>query len=125
MDLSLLDLTYFAVQPEILAQGGVSTLKSLRDDSVVVAFVIAQAVPPVTREQISWTFTSAIGRANLPCANTSEYTFSEDCLSLHILHVAHKHGGKYQLFARTRAGMDTKSITLVVTGGEVHAEMTY
>ena len=94
------------------------TLKSSRDDSVVMAFIIAQAVPPATREQISWVFTSSTGEISLPCANTSEYTFSEDCLSLHILHVAHKHGGKYQLFARTRAGMGSQAVTLVVTGGE-------
>ena len=117
--------TNFAEQPEILTRGGASSLVSLRDESVVVAFVIGRAVPPVTREQVNWTFTSSIGRATLPCANTSEYTFSEDCLSLRILRVAHRHGGKYELFARTRAGMDTKSVTLVVTGGKGRCMWTY
>ena len=84
-----------------------------------MAFIIAQAIPPATREQISWVFTSSMGQIGLPCTNTSEYTFSEDCLSLHIFRVTHKHGGKYQLFVHTRAGMGSSAVTLVVTGGEI------
>lgn len=99
------------------------TLKSSKDDSIVVAFVVAHAIPPATREHISWVFTSSSGQISIPCANNSEYTFSEDCLSLHIPHVAHKHGGKYQLFARTRAGMGSNAVTLVVTGGEIYVEV--
>ena len=114
---------FSAVQPEIFPQGGVKILKSSKDDSIVVAFVVAQAIPPATREQISWVFTSSSGQISIPCANNSEYTFSDDCLSLHIPRVAHKHGGKYQLFARTRAGMGSNAVTLVVTGGEVYVKV--
>ena len=99
------------------------TLKSSKDDSIVVAFVVAHAIPPATREHISWVFTSSSGQISIPCANNSEYTFSEDCLSLHIPHVAHKHGGKYQLLARTRAGMGSNAVTLVVTRGEIYVEV--
>ena len=99
------------------------TLKSSKDDSIVVAFVVAHAIPPATREHISWVFTSSSGQISIPCANNSEYTFSEDCLSLHIPHVAHKHGGKYQLFAHTRAGMGSNAVTLVVTRGESYVEV--
>ena len=84
-----------------------------------LSFVVLEAAPNISEGVVWWVFTSSKGVMNITCDNSSnEYSFSDDCLTIRINQVEHRHGGQYEVVAETRAGIGRSNVFLTVRGGE-------
>ena len=115
-------LSIIVVSPVTEPVNGTTEQLVKNGHSVILKFVILEADPPVSADNITWYFTSISGRTVLPCTNHStKYNFSSNCLTLTIDNVNASDGGLYEIFVSTRAGEDSSRIAVTIGEGLLHA----
>ncbi len=80
--------------------------------SAVIQFIITMDQPPVTLEDIQWSY----GELVFSVSNSSRIIFSPDMLTLTIADISYKDEGTYTLSASNLLGSGSASIFLDVQG---------
>ena len=87
--------------------------------TAILAFEVSSAVPPVRLEDLTWSFTSDGGGADVLLdyqASLPRHSFSSDRLNLYITNLSVGDAGLYCLTATNLAGSNSSSIHLTVFG---------
>ena len=83
---------------------------------VTLSFMITDAYPDVTPDNIKWTFNNGQNISDITGLTTNGFSFSMDLLSLSIVGISARHEGNYTLTATNNAGSGQASIELEVEG---------
>ena len=83
---------------------------------VTLSFMITNAYPDVTPDNIKWTFNNGQNIIDITRLTTNGFSFSMDLLSLSIFGISASHEGNYTLTATNNAGSGQTSIELEVEG---------
>ena len=117
------NLTYCSfsvVPPEVSPSDGVASKPISMGDPITISFsIVNEPVPNVTKEGIQWVFIGSASAVNLSCANTSKYTFFDNCLSLTVSNTEASDTGLYQIAITTDAGIGISAVGVSVSGGEL------
>ena len=109
-----------AVPPEVTPSAGISSKTINVGDPITISFtVVNEPAPNVTREGIQWVFIGSNGSINLPCTNSSKYTFSSDCLSLTVKNTITGDAGLYKIKLTTDAGIAMSTVRVSFRKGEL------
>ena len=107
-----------AVPAEVTPSAGISSKTINVGDPITISFTLVnEPAPNVTREGIQWVFIGSNGSINLPCTNTSKYTFSSDCLSLTVKNTGE--AGLYKIKLTTDAGIAMSTVRVSFRKGEL------
>ena len=113
------NVSLFVVPPTVMAVGGGMAV-GVATRSTILSFTISHDYPPVELEDIQWSYMNATTHqiVNITdISNTSsQFSLSDDLLSLTITNVHLFDGGIYTLSAVNPAGHHNASINLIIHG---------
>ena len=93
---------------------GPSNVVAILFHSLSLTISITTSSPPVTPNDIRWSFTNSSSSVDLLSNSSEHYHLSPDLLTLTISNVSFTDEGKYQVMVSTTAGADSTEITVNV-----------
>jgi len=122
------NVSLFVVPPTVIAVGGGMAV-GVATRSTILSFTISHDYPPVELEDIQWSYMNATTHqiVNITdISNTSsQFSLSDDLLSLTITNIHLFDGGIYTLSAVNPAGHHNASINLIIHGELKPADYSY
>ena len=112
----LVDFNYnYLVPPSLRSPLGNSIL-GIVTNTITLSLVVDNASPPVRPSNIVWWFKPFSSNTSLTIETGSQYSFSQDRLSLTITYLTHDNEGFYIVMATNEAGYDSIQLTLNIEG---------
>ena len=93
-----------------------TTVTGIEGTSLTLQFFIDDADPPITLDNIFWSLTSLGVPEDITNSESQHFVFSEDKLSLTILHLTAAQQGTYTFSAVNSAGVISESIVVELNG---------
>ena len=128
MYLPLFYVIFYSVPPEVIPLGNSQRITAIEANSATLDFRIDRAFPPVKFFNIHWFYSNSSTREEITSLTnrpglSSNYTFSNDRLSLTVANIVQAReggdltdAGRYTLEATNEAGVGSSYIDIAVFG---------